>query len=210
MYSFYRQFSSQLALIAALSMGAVACGPHRQVGIVQSGAAGSGGLSGYWNEADAQAVVKTLTQQMFAEPWIGDFRQRERRKPIIKLRGVTKRTDDRNVNVRYFANQLQRVLIQSGQVRVVAAAGQEGINVRERDRQSEHASDESAKTQGDELGADYTLQTEINSQNDQDGRGRTIRAYLVNMLLVDVQTNETVFFGEKKIIKDVRQRSTRL
>ena len=66
-------------------------------------------------------------------------------------------------------------------------------------------SDESAKTQQDELGADFTLQTIINSQNDTDGRGQAIRAYLINMELLSVQTNEKVWIGEERIVKYVKQ-----
>ena len=179
-------------------------GPIRSVKYVESGAAGAG-LSGYWSEADAQKVVGTLMSQMMGAGWLGNFRQNESRRPVIKLRGVIKRTDDRNVNEQYFGKQLERTMLNSGQVRVVAASGQENINVRERDRQAEHASDESVKTQRDELGADFTLQTIINSQNDTDGRGRQIRAYLVNMELLSVQTNEKVWIGEEKIVKYVRQ-----
>ena len=175
-----RQALCIVVCLAAGSAGATGCGPRRQVAYVESGAAGAG-LSGYWSEADAQKVVATLMKQMLGQPWIGNFRQDEGRRPVIKLSGVLKKTDDRNINEKFFGKQLERALLNSGQVRVVAAAGQEGINVGERDRQSVHASDESAKAQGDELGADFTLQTVINSQNDTDGRGRSLRAYLVNM-----------------------------
>ena len=188
-------------------MGAAGCGPRRQVSYVKSGAAGAG-LSGYWSEGDAQRVVKTLMGQMLTASWVGRFQQDEGRRPVVKLAGVIKRTDDRNVNEQFFGKQLERTLLNSGQVRVVAARGQDNINVRERDRQAEHASDESAKTQQDELGADYTLQTIINSQNDTDGRGQAVRAYLINMELLSVQTNEKVWIGEDRIVKYVRQAET--
>ncbi|MEM7675928.1 MAG: penicillin-binding protein activator LpoB [Myxococcota bacterium] len=192
----------------ALSAANTACGPKRQVGYVKSGSAGAG-LSGYWSEGDAERVVKTMTGQMLSTAWVGEFRQNESRKPVVKLRGVIKRTDDRNVNTQYFSKQLERTLLNSGQVRVVAAAGQDNINVSERNRQAVHASDESAKSQQAELGADFTLQTVINSQNDTDGGGRTLRAYLVNMELLSVETNEKVWIGEEKIVKNVQQAGTR-
>ncbi|MEL7370332.1 MAG: hypothetical protein AAFN74_15535 [Myxococcota bacterium] len=179
---------------------------NRRVSYVKSGAAGAG-LSGYWSEGDAQRTVKTLMDQMLGAGWIGDFRQNEGRKPVVKLRGVIKRTDDRNVNEQYFGKQLERTMLNSGRVRVVASAGQDNINARERDRQSIHASDESAKSQQQELGADFTLQTIINSQNDTDGAGRALRAYLVNMELLSVETNEKVWIGEERIVKFVEQAS---
>ena len=193
---------------SAFAFAVTGCaGPRRSVQYAKSGVAGAG-LSGYWSEGDAQKVVKTMVGQMMASGWVGDFREREARKPVVKLRGIIKRTDDRNVNEQYFGKQLERTMLNSGKVRVVAAAGQENVNVRERDRQADHASDESAKTQRDELGADFTLQTIINSQNDTDGEGKAVRAYLVNMELLSVQTNEKVWIGEEKILKYIEQAST--
>jgi len=112
------------------------------------------------------------------------------------------------VNTQYFAKRLERELLNSGRVRVVAAADQDSINVAERARQSEHASDDTVKSQGNEVGADFTLQTVINSQNETDGSGQSVRAYLVNMELVSVETNEKVWIGEKMIRKVVGQAST--
>ena len=202
-----RALSSIVVCASAVALGATGCGPKRQVTYVESGAAGAG-LSGYWSEGDAQKVVKTMMGQMLSSGWLGNFRQDESRRPVVKLRGVIKRTDDRNVNEQYFGKQMERTLLNSGQVRVVAAAGQDDINVAERDRQSQQASDDSAKTQQDELGADFTLQTIINSQNDTDGRGKAIRAYLINMELLSVQTNEKVWIGEERIVKYVQQART--
>ena len=152
-----------------------------------------------------------MSEQIVSAGWLADHYQTtsSQDKPVIKLMGVIKRTDDRNVNEQYFGKQLERFLLNSRQVRVVAASGQEGINVQERDRQATHASDATVKTQRNEIGADYTLQTIINSQNETDGGGKSVRAYLVNLELVHVETNEKVWIGEKRIRKVVEQASAR-
>jgi len=192
-----------------ISMGAAACASGPKVKRTASGASEGGDLSGYWNDIDAELVATTLTEQLLDHPWVSDFREEEGRKPVVKLAGVIKRTDDRNVNTQFFGKQLERLLLNSGRVRVVATEGQEGINVGERTRQSQQASDESAKTQFNELGADFTLQTVINSQNESDGGGKAVRAYLVNMELLDVETNEKVWIGERKIRKTIERANTR-
>lgn len=169
-----------------------------------------GDLSGYWNDIDAEQVAQTMTEQIVSAGWLAEhYRTHGDARPVVKLRGVIKRTDDRNVNEQFFGKQLERFLLNSGRVRVVAAAGQEDINVSERSRQATHASDLSAKSQGSELGADYTLQTIINSQNETDGGGKSVRAYLVNMELVNVETQEKVWIGEKRIRKVVQRASAR-
>jgi len=197
-------------LIFAAAVPLAACGSSTKVTRTASGSTEGGDLSGYWNDIDAEIVAKTMIEQALASGWMADFQERNQgRKPVIKLRGVIKRTDDRNVNEQYFTKQLERQLLNSGRVRVVAAADQEDVNLRERSRQSEHASDDTAKSQGNEVGADFTLQTIINSQNETDGRGKSVRAYLVNMELVNVETNEKVWIGEEKIRKAIEQASAR-
>lgn len=184
----------------------VACGPKRSVVRTEAGSGEGGDLSGYWNDMDATIVAKAMIQQCLGSPWASDFQEQSGgKKPVVKLMGVNKRTDDRNVNEEFFAKQLERQLLNSGRVRVVAAWGQDNVNVVERARQATHADDETAKSQGNETGADFTLQTIVNSQNETDGEGHSVRAYLVNMELVNVETNEKVWIGEKQIRKVVSQ-----
>ena len=193
--------ASSLAIVFAFG-----CGPKRTVTRTAENSTEGGDLSGYWNDIDAEQVATAMVQQCMESPWASNYQEANSgQKPIVKLMGVIKRTDDRNVNTDFFAKQLERSLLNSGRVRVVAAYGQDNINVAERDRQATHASDETAKSHQMETGADFTLQTWVNSQNESDGGGKAVRAYLVNMELVNVETNEKVWIGEKRIRKVVEQ-----
>lgn len=196
--------------LPVLSVGA-ACGSSTKVVRTDPASKVGGDLSGYWNDIDAEQVAQAMTAQILSGAWLAEhYRQTSSdARPVIKLMGVIKRTDDRNVNEQFFGKQLERFLLNSGKVRVVAASGQDRINRRERTNQAGHASDDSAKTHGNELGADYTLQTIINSQNETNGEGKSVRAYLVNMELVNVETQEKVWIGEERIRKVVEQASAR-
>ena len=190
----------------ALLLAAGACGPSKTVQRTSADSTAGGDLSGYWNDIDANLVAEEMMKDCMSRAWVENHMQGTGgQKPIVKLMGVIKRTDDRNVNEQYFAKRLERELLNSGKVRVVAAWGQDNINVVEKARQATHASDDTAKSQGNEAGADYTLQTVVNSQNETDGGGKSVRAYMVNMELVSVETNEKVWIGEKMIRKVVEQ-----
>jgi uncharacterized protein (TIGR02722 family) len=196
------------AVAAAFSL--TACGGNRTVERTDASSNKGGDLSGYWNDIDANLVSSEMIQDCMARPWASDHQASAGgKKPVVKLMGVIKRTDDRNVNEQYFTKRLEREMLNSGKVRVVAAEGQDNINAAERARQSQHASDATVKSQGNEVGADYTLQTVVNSQNETDGAGHSVRAYLVNMELVNVGTNEKVWIGEKTIRKIVSQSSVK-
>ena len=195
-----------LSSVLAVTVVGAGCGPKRTVTRTEATSTQGGDLSGYWNDIDAEMVSKEMIQDCMMNPWAPDFQAANGgKKPIVKLMGVIKRTDDRNVNTEFFSKQLERTLLNSGRVRVVAAWGQDNINLVERARQAVTANDETAKSQGNEVGADFTLQTVVNSQNETDGAGKSVRAYLVNMELVNVETNEKVWIGEKRIRKVVEQ-----
>jgi PBP1b-binding outer membrane lipoprotein LpoB len=199
--------------VAVLAMGIAAmgtgCGPKRSVERTAADSTKGGDLSGYWNDIDANLVAEEMIKDCLGRPWSGDYQSANAgKKAVIKLMGVQKRTDDRNVNEQYFAKRLEKELLNSGRVKVVASYGQDSVNEVERARQSKHASDETVKSQGNETGADFTLQTIINSQNETDGEGHSVRAYMVNMELVNVESNEKVWIGEKQIRKVVEQAKT--
>lgn len=199
-----------LYLLTAAALAGPACSSSTSVTRTAPTSTVGGDLSGYWNDIDAEQVAQAMTAQIVGAPWLVEHaRAHGAERPVIKLMGVIKRTDDRNVNEQFFSKQLERFLLNTGQVRVVAAEGQESINERERRRQATHADDLTAKSQGSELGADYTLQTVINSQNESDGGGKSVRAYLVNMELVNVETQEKVWIGEKRIRKVIERAASR-
>lgn len=195
------------ALAAALFT--TACGPKKTVQRTAADSTEGGDLSGYWNDIDANLVAEEMIKDCMGRPWASDFQsQSGGNKPIVKLMGVIKRTDDRNVNTQYFTKRLEKELLNSGRVRVVAGADQTAINRAEKADQAQNASDETVKSQGNETGADFTLQTVVNSQNETDGAGKSVRAYLVNMELVSIESQEKVWIGEKMIRKVVEQAGT--
>jgi PBP1b-binding outer membrane lipoprotein LpoB len=193
-----------IALAAAISL--TACGGNKTVERTATDSTKGGDLSGYWNDIDANLVSAEMIQDCLARPWASDYQASSGgKKPVVKLMGVIKRTDDRNVNEQYFTKRLEREMLNSGKVRVVAGDGQDSINRREQATQSATANDRTVKSAGNEVGSDFTLQTVVNSQNETDGGGHSVRAYLINMELVNVGTNEKVWIGEKAIRKVVTQ-----
>ena len=205
------KFSRSTILLSTVVMSTAmmtACGPKKVTRTSANSTAG-GDLSGYWNDIDANLVSQEMIKDCLSRPWASNFQsENDGAKPVVKLMGVQKRTDDRNVNTQYFSKKLERELLNSGRVRVVASWGQDNVNLIERARQAKTADDETAKSQGNEVGADFTLHTIVNSQNETDGGGKSVRAYMVNMELVNVETNEKVWIGEKRIRKVIDQAGT--
>jgi PBP1b-binding outer membrane lipoprotein LpoB len=92
-------------------------------------------------------------------------------------------------------------------VDVVASAEERGEIRQERAEQQSFASLESVKAMGRELGADLMLIGNMSSITDQSLNKRQKAVfYTVNMELIDIETNQKKWFGNKKIKKIVNKK----
>ncbi|ABM62596.1 conserved hypothetical protein [Halorhodospira halophila SL1] len=164
-------------------------------------------LSGRWNDQDSRLVAEEMIADALDRPWLRDFRREEGARPTVIV-GDVRNLSHEHINTRTFVNDIQRELINSGQVDFVADADQRERIREERRDQDLHASEETRKAMGEELGADYMLLGSVNSIIDQEGR-RQVRYYQVDMELISLADNRKVWIGNKEIRKLVRSASAR-
>jgi uncharacterized protein (TIGR02722 family) len=142
-----------------------------------------------------------MIQDSLSRPWLAAAQKRLGTKPAVIVQRVRNNSME-HINTETFVEELQRALINSGRVRFVAGS-EERQDVRtERTEQDVHASEATRKAQGQEHGADFALSGTIASTEDREG-GKAVVAYQVNLKLIEVETNEIVWNGQKKIKKAV-------
>jgi len=164
-------------------------------------------LSGEWNDTDSQLVSKEMVQDALSRPWIDEFISKKGQKPRVIV-GTVKNRSHEHINTQTFVKDLERELINSGKV-VFVASKEERQEIREEKLdQMMHASAATRKQLGEEWGADFILQGQINTILDQVGN-KTLKYYQVELELVDILTNEKVWIGQKKIKKLVQRAKTR-
>lgn len=159
-------------------------------------------LSGRWNDTDSRLVAEEMISDSLSRPWL----QRASaggRQPVVIVQSVRNRSME-HIDTGTFVEDLQRALINSGRVQFVASRAERGQLRQERFDQDANASEETRKAQGQETGADYSLNGVINAVQDQDG-GEVVMLYQVNLKLIDLKTNQIVWDGEKKIKKDIQR-----
>ena len=93
-------------------------------------------------------------------------------------------------------------LINSGKVEFVASKDERGDLRQERLDQDEYSSEATRKAFGKEVGADFMLSGTLKSTIDQAG-SKALVYYQTNMKLINVETNQIVWNGQKKIKKYV-------
>ena len=128
---------------------------------------------------------------------------RKGKEPTLIVGTVTNKTME-HINTGVFIEEMQRALINSGKVNFVASKDERGEVRTERLEQDEFASEETRKAFGKEIGADYMLSGVLSSVVDQAG-SKALVFYQANLKLIDIETNQIVWNGQKQIKKYVKR-----
>jgi penicillin-binding protein activator len=161
-------------------------------------------LSGRWNDTDSRLVANELIGSSLQEPWLRRHTESAGGDAPVVIVGSFRNRTMEHIPVNTFVRDLERAYITSGAVRVVASQ-EERQEVRdERADQQENASAATRARMAQETGARYMLQGTIEAIEDREGRERVIY-YQVDATLVDLQSNERVWAGQKQIKKLITQ-----
>ncbi|AGH81383.1 hypothetical protein PCNPT3_07225 [Psychromonas sp. CNPT3] len=164
-------------------------------------------LSGAWNDTDSQLVAKEMIEDALSRSWIRKFNQLNGSEPVVII-GRIKNLSHEHINTNTFIADMERELINSGEIQFVASASQRQEIRDERGDQDLNASENTRKAMGQEYGADFMMQGQINTIIDVDGDTQ-VRFYQVNLELISIKDNRKVWIGQKKIKKLVKNSKIR-
>ncbi|MCP3940151.1 MAG: penicillin-binding protein activator LpoB [Desulfobacteraceae bacterium] len=162
-------------------------------------------LSGRWNDTDSRLVSQEMIKDVMNRGWIRTHRQKNNGENPSVIVGTIRNRSDEHINTQTFVKDLERALVNSGEVDLVADSRQRREVRAERRDQASHASEATAKEEGQEMGADFMLQGTINTITDRVD-GEQVKYYQVNLELIQIETQRKVWLGEKKIKKVVKQK----
>jgi len=155
-------------------------------------------LTDKWNDKDSQLVSEEMITDMLSFPWIRDFRSENGGdKPTVIIQRVRNKSHE-HISADTFLNDLKRAIIRSGDARFVASSD-ERADVRD-ERADQELNARNAKAMGNETAADFALSGSINSFVDQLD-GDRVTTYQVDLKLINMETNEEVWNGQKKLKK---------
>lgn len=191
-----------IALSAALSFGCA--GPK-----VQRVASDSvKDLSGDWNDTDSRLVSEEMIKDVLSAPWLSRNKSEGKKTPSLIV-GEIKNLSHEHIAVKVFVGDMERVLINAGDVQFVASSSERQEIRGERKDQDANATEETRKAMGKEQGADFMLKGEINTIIDAEG-GTQVKFYQVDLTLISMADNRKVWVGQKKIKKVVEKSKMRL
>ncbi len=160
-------------------------------------------LSGRWNNTDSRLVAQQITDQILSGNWITDhMAAKNGQRPVVIVGFVTNQSHE-HIEAETFVKDVESAFLLSQKVRLVQGGKKREELRGEKADQQTNSSVSSMKKFGLEQGADYILQGSINSIVDSQKRKKVVY-YQVNMELTNIETNEVVWIGEKKIAKYVK------
>lgn len=165
-------------------------------------------LSGNWNDTDSRLVAEEMIKDALSRNWLNNFKRAHNRPPTVIV-GNIRNLSFEHINTRTFVSDMERALINSGDVDFVASSTERKEVRTERKDQDLNASEETRKPMGQETGADFMLKGTINSIVDTSGNEQS-RFYQVDLTLIDLTTNRKVWIGQKKIKKTIEKSRFRL
>ncbi|NLE02777.1 MAG: penicillin-binding protein activator LpoB [Fibrobacter sp.] len=159
-------------------------------------------LTGRWNDTDSRLVAEEMIGDCLSQRWLFKWEEKNIRPTVIVGKVVNKSHE--HISVETFIKDMERALLNSGKVDFVASKTEREQLREERDDQQANSSSYTAKSNGEETGADLMLIGSINTIVDQDGATAVVY-YQTNLELIELETNRKVWIGEKKIKKFVER-----
>jgi len=188
-----------IAAIAVLTIAITSCA--RQVTRINTDSAPD--ISGNWNVTDSKLVADEMTKSIIGSKWLPTHLEAKAGKKPTVIVGLVQNKSHEHIDAETFVKDVEQSFIQSGTVRLVQGGKKREELRAEKADQQDNATVSTMKKFGLENGADYILQGSINSIVDSHKRNKVVY-YQVNLELTDIQTNEVVWIGDKKITKAVK------
>ncbi|MFQ6091649.1 MAG: penicillin-binding protein activator LpoB [bacterium] len=195
----------RIAVVALVAGLLFACSSQRQVTRLDTETVTD--LSGRWNDTDARLVAEEMIADCFSRPWLTDFIAAKGSKPVVTV-GTIRNKSSEHIDTETFTTDFERELLNSGKVRFVASPIQRDELREERLDQIDYASRETVKRFREETGADFLLVGAIKSVTDQI-EGIRVIFYQTDLELIDIESNEKVWIGTKKVKKEISQGKTK-
>ncbi|MFG0257527.1 MAG: penicillin-binding protein activator LpoB [Phycisphaerales bacterium JB043] len=154
-----------------------------------------------FDEDDARQTADAMIEDALSHPWLDSWVEDHDRLPVIVIGAIENQTSD-YIDTELFTKQFERALLNSGRVRLVASEFQRETIRMERQEISQWARQDTRKQQHHEIGADLILIGRVGENAEVSRRGTSrLQYYQVNLELVNIESNEKLWIGERQIEK---------
>jgi len=194
-----------LIAFCALALMLIGCGSSQKVYRIDENTQTD--VTGKWNDTDARLVAEEMVSDALSRPWLTRWVANNGEMPIVTV-GTIRNMTSEHIDTETFTTDFERELLNSGNVRFVGSRDQRDEIRDERLDQRDFASKETMKEIRNETGADFILLGAIKSIVDQSEKTKVV-FYQTDLELINIETNEKVWIGTKKIKKEIGKDATK-
>jgi len=188
-----------------MSLVLVGCAGGTKVARVDTGSTID--LSGRWNDVDSRKVAKDMVDDALSRPWLEKWKD-ARKVPTVIVGKIVNKSHE-HISVETFVKDIERELMNSGDVEFVASKTERQQIRDEREDQQSNAAVSTRSDMGEEQGADLMMIGSISTIVDSEGR-KSVIFYQVDMELIQMESNRKVWSNGTKIKKYVERAGARL
>ena len=159
-------------------------------------------INGSWNNTDSRLTAEEMINQSLSGKWLTDHLQAKGKRPVVIVGFVSNKSHE-HIEAETFMKDLERSFLSTEKVGLVQSGKKREEMRSEKSDQQSNSTVSTMKKFGMEKGADYILQGSVNSIVDAYKRKKTA-TYQIDLELTNIETNEVVWIGDKKIAKYVK------
>ncbi len=158
-------------------------------------------LNSRWSNVDARLTAEEMTKELLDHPWYSDFiADNKGKKPVVIIGNIVNKTSE-HIDVELFTKDIEKAIIGSGTMKLVQDPVFRAALRAERADQQNNSRAETIKKFQKETGADFMMQGVMTQNTQTSAKGEKTDFYQVNLELSNLETNEKVWIGDKKIFK---------
>ena len=205
MSSFIR--SKALKLVLAIAMGSIlsavlaSCAPKAFVKGQYDEVERENLMNDQWSETDMQVAVKTMVESMVKHPVIAEAKKM----PTVIVTHLQNKTSE-HIDTQNIMDMVRVDLTNSGKVQFVDKEAREDISNEYDYQNNGMVSEETKKTRGGQVGADFIINGRLDSIVQEVGKDKSVY-YKLTLNLTNLKTGVIAWTNYKQIRKVYKKKS---
>ena len=193
-----------IVVVAGAALLLTSCGPKAYVKGQYDDPQRENLMNDQWSETDMQVSVKTMVNSLVSHQSIANATKM----PIVMVTNLQNKTSE-HIDTQSIMDMVRVELTNSGRVAFVDKEAREDIS-KEYDYQgSGMVSDETKKTKGGQIGADFIINGRLDSIVQEVGKEKTVY-YKLTLNLTNLKTGIIAWTNHKEIRKAYKKKSVGL
>lgn len=193
--------TKHIVLAAILALGLSACGPKAFVKGEYDDVERQNLLNDQWSETDMQKAVADLVGKMLEHQSIATSKA----PPIVMVTNLQNKTSE-HIDTQSIMDMVRVELMNGGRVSFVDKEARQDVAEEYEYQNSGMMSEETKKTAGGQVGADFIINGRLDSIVQEVGKDKTVY-YKLTLNMTNLKTNIITWSGHKQIRKAFKKKS---